>query len=152
MRVFVGGNVDSHCGPCKGIFAHTVLTLKADGEGMAPHKVQCRTCRGLHSFRLKPVSKGKGGSKAATVEATPFVARDYRREKWMDACLNGQAPQTYKVGATYQIGALIGHPNLGLGSVVSRSADRIWILFESGEKQLIVSKGAPAPIVLPPLP
>ena len=47
-----GGNVDSWCGKCKLILAHTIEALVGD----KPARVHCNTCKAQHSY--KPYEPG----------------------------------------------------------------------------------------------
>ena len=48
-----GGNVDSWCGKCKMMLAHTIETLVGD----KPARVQCNTCKSQHAYKAQVPDK-----------------------------------------------------------------------------------------------
>src|SRR5438876_4707928 len=45
-----GGNVDSWCGKCKLVLAHTIEAMVGD----KPVRVHCNTCKSQHSYKPNP--------------------------------------------------------------------------------------------------
>ena len=63
-----GGNVDSWCGKCKMLLAHTIEAMVGD----RPARVHCNTCKSPHGY--KPHAPGEAGT-APRAPAKPRSTR-----------------------------------------------------------------------------
>lgn len=120
----IGDRVDSYCGRCKMMLAHTVEAI----EGGKIKKCHCNTCGAQHAFRPKPpkrIGSGPGG-----FESTDF-----------DKLVKGQDPDKAKKYATserFQPTELIKHASFGMGIVLAcKESNKIEVLFEDGAKTLV---------------
>jgi hypothetical protein len=124
----VGGDVDSFCGKCKLMLAHTVLAM----VGKSVARVRCNTCGTDHAFRRAP------GTSAATTARSP--ARPTRTVVSFAAQIEARGAETarsYSPRATFQVDELIAHPMFGLGIVRAVRQDKVDVAFKTAEKTLI---------------
>jgi hypothetical protein len=129
----VGGDVDSFCGKCKFVLAHTVLAM----VGKTIARVRCNTCGTDHAFRRAP-----GGSPAAPTRTN---TRPTRVVVSFAAQIEARGPSTaraYTPSATFQVDELIAHPTFGLGIVRAVRRDKVDVAFKAAERTLI--HGRPA--------
>jgi hypothetical protein len=124
----VGGEVDSFCGKCKMLLAHTVLAMVAKSIA----RVRCNTCGTDHAFRRAPgtaaVAPARSTSRAARV-VLGFAAQIEAR-----GATNARA---YNPQATFQVDELIAHPTFGLGIVQAVRRDKVDVAFKATERTLI---------------
>src|SRR5438132_6192635 len=68
----VGGSIDSWCGKCKMVLAHTIEAM----VGEKPARVTCNTCKSQHTYKAQAPGTGTRRS-AATPKtgATPRTGR-----------------------------------------------------------------------------
>ena len=122
----IGGTIDSWCGKCKLILAHTIEAM----VGTRPARVHCNTCNSQHSY--KPSEPGKTVPRSQT--AKPRVSR-------YQGLLNGSNPdkaKAYSPKEKYQSGDVLKHPSFGIGVTTAvKDETKIEVLFESGSKLLV---------------
>ena len=133
----LGDTVDSWCGACKLILAHTIDAMDAD----TPERVHCNTCKAKHKYR--PYKPGEGPKKvrprkaAAPGQSKPRKARasDYQK------LLNGKdlsLAKRYSTSNRYAVDDVVDHPSFGIGVTTTvKDGDKIEIVFETGMKTLI---------------
>jgi hypothetical protein len=125
----VGQDLDAWCNKCKLELAHVVVSLNATGR---PHRVECKTCRDVHAYRLEAPTPGRAQS-----SSTPRKT-DYERGL-RDRDLSEAVP--YDTRRTYAVDDLIRHKTLGVGLVTASRADqKIEVLFPDGPKLLICGR------------
>jgi hypothetical protein len=125
-RVEPGGTIDSWCGKCKMMLAHTIEAMM----GNKPARVHCNTCQSQHAFKASeptkraPRAPGTGGSRP--VRYKTLIAG------------SSAAAKTYSPKETYQEGDVVQHPTFGVGVTTAvKDASKIEVLFESGAKVLV---------------
>jgi hypothetical protein len=125
-----GDNIDSWCGKCKMMLAHTIEAM----IGRKPARVSCNTCRSQHSYKANP--PGEGSRKAPG--SAPSTRRSANRYQSLLKA-NGEAvAKLYSPGSRYELGDVLEHPTFGRGVATAvRDATKIEVLFESGSKTLI---------------
>src|SRR6266566_4085945 len=99
----LGGTIDSWCGKCKLILAHTIEAM----VGNKPARVHCNTCNSQHSY--KPSEPGKSASRQQS--GKPRASR-------YQGLLNGsrtETPKPYSPKEKYQSGDVLKHPTFGVG-------------------------------------
>ena len=129
----VGGEVDSLCGKCKMVLAHTVLAM----VGSSVARVRCNTCGSDHAFRRTP---------GAAAPARRTTARPDRVVLGFEAQIQARGVETaraYSPRATFQVDELISHPTFGLGIVRAVRQDKVDVAFKAAERTLIHGR-APA--------
>src|SRR5262249_14578619 len=132
-----GSNIDSWCGKCKLMLAHTIEAM----VGNKPARVHCNTCRSQHAYRAQPpgetlrrAASGEPGDGAIPRTRTP-------RKNRYQTLLNGSASRpakVYSIKEKYQAGDLLEHPIFGRGVATAvKDETKIEVLFESGSKTLV---------------
>jgi hypothetical protein len=129
----VGGEVDSLCGKCKMVLAHTVLAM----VGSSIARVRCNTCGSDHAFRR---TAGTAVPARRTIPRRDRVVLDF--EAQIQARGVGTA-RDYSPRATFQVDELISHPTFGLGIVRAVRRDKVDVAFKAAERTLIHGR-APA--------
>src|SRR5215472_1031116 len=120
-----GGTIDSWCGKCKLVLAHTIEAM----VGNKPARVHCNTCRAQHSY--KPHEPVKAGSQ-------PAKPRTSRYKALLNAHETPAAAKHYSPQEIYEPGDVLQHPSFGLGVTTAvKEGSKIEVLFEAGSKLLI---------------
>ena len=127
----VGGEVDSFCGKCKMVLAHTVLAM----VGAAVARVRCNTCGSDHAFRRTP-----GAAVPARTGTRP--ARVVLGFEEQIQARGAATAREYSPRATFAVDELISHPIFGLGIVRAVRRDKVDVAFKAAERTLI--HGRPA--------
>src|SRR5213596_673008 len=96
----LGGTIDSWCGKCKMILAHTIEAMVGD----KPARVHCNTCNSQHAY--KPSEPGKS-------VAQPGKPRASRYQGLLKGS-NGATPKPYSPTGKYQTGDVLNHPSFGI--------------------------------------
>src|SRR5450755_4050780 len=104
----VGGDVDSFCGKCKFVLAHTVLAM----VGKTVARVRCNTCGTDHAFRKAPGTAGVPAVRSTTRSAKVVVGFAAQIE-----ARGAGTARAYSPRATFKVDELIDHPTFGLGIV-----------------------------------
>lgn len=131
-----GGTIDSWCGKCKLMLAHTIEAMVGD----KPARVNCNTCKSQHSYKANPPgatrrAPKREGDAAPTPRASRSAANRYQTLlKASDAA----AAKAYSPKDTYEAGDILEHPTFGRGVTTAvKDATKIEVLFESGSKTLV---------------
>lgn len=120
-----GGTIDSWCGKCKLILAHTIEAL----VGTKPARVHCNTCNSQHAY--KPAEPGK------SARAQTSKPRAGRYEGLLKGS-NTETAKTYSPKEKYQSGDVLKHPTFGVGVTTAvKDESKIEVLFEGGSKLLV---------------
>jgi hypothetical protein len=129
-----GSNIDSWCGKCKMVLAHTIEAMVGD----KPARVHCNTCKSQHTYRANAPGSSKLGEReasAAPARQTKGRATRYQlllREK------SAAVPKAYSPQDKYEAGDVVDHAMFGRGvTMVVKDGSKIEVLFESGPKTLI---------------
>jgi hypothetical protein len=125
-----GDTIDSWCGKCKRILAHTIEALVQN----KPARVSCNTCRAQHGYKAdSPKTTQKPTSGVSS--SKPAKARVSRYEALLK---DGVKVMTYSISEKYQEGDVVQHATFGRGAVTEiKDGNKIEVLFESGTKTLI---------------
>jgi hypothetical protein len=125
-----GDNIDSWCGKCKMMLAHTIEAM----VGKKPARVSCNTCRTQHAYKANP----PGESTKKVPGAAPSVRRTANKYQSLLKA-NGEAvAKAYSQASKYELGDVLEHPTFGRGVATAiRDATKIEVLFETGSKTLI---------------
>jgi hypothetical protein len=120
-----GGTIDSWCGKCKMMLAHTIEAL----VGTKPVRVHCNTCGSQHSYKAaEPVTKA--------VRAPSSKPRAKRYEGLIKE--SNSTPKNYSPKDKYQSGDVLKHPTFGVGVTTAvKDESKIEVLFEGGSKVLV---------------
>ena len=123
----VGGNVDSWCGKCKMMLAHTIEAL----VGEKPARVSCNTCRSQHAYKAQPPGEGKAGTTRSPKRAA---------NKYQSLLKAGESAvaKNYSPSSKYELGDVLEHPTFGRGVATAvKDGAKIEVLFETGSKTLV---------------
>lgn len=119
-----GGTIDSWCGKCKMILAHTIEAM----VGSKPARVHCNTCQSQHAYRAS-----EPGKTAPRTGGTRGV-----RYKTLLGNSNPATAKAYSPKDTYRAGDVLQHPMFGVGVTTSvKDVTKIEVLFEAGPKLLV---------------
>lgn len=138
-QLSAGKEILSHCGKCQLKLAHVIMSMK---DSLTPHKVQCKTCNSVHSYRAQAAGTAARGTSSKTKSRAPVQTRS-AQELWNEAMrTNGHKnKKSYSIKAKFQVGDVISHPSFGEGLVQANlSNDRIEVLFQSDIKNLVHGK------------
>ena len=132
-----GDTVDSWCGACKVILAHTIDAMDED----SPARVHCDTCNAKHKYR--PHKPGEGPKKVRQRKAAVPGGAKPRKPRASDyqKLLTGKdvsLAKRYSQTERYLLNDVVDHPTFGVGVTTTiKDGDKIEIVFESGMKTLI---------------
>src|SRR5688500_18865721 len=130
--VKVGGNVDSWCGKCNLMLAHTIEAMVGD----KPARVHCNTCGAQHNH--KPYKPGEARRQVREREERgprspqPGHARASHYHELLKG-KNMALAKRYSPKDTFAPGDVVEHPTFGLGVATAlKDATKIEVLFEDG--------------------
>jgi hypothetical protein len=121
----LGSNIDSWCGKCKMLLAHTIEAMVGD----KPKRVMCNTCKSQHAYKAQ----------AAKTSSTPRVGKSAasKHQSALKASSTAVA-KTYSQTSKYEAGDILDHLTLGRGVTIAvKEGSKIEVLFESGVKTLV---------------
>ena len=132
-----GGSIDSWCGKCKLVLAHTIEAM----VGEKPARVHCNTCKAQHTYRPYPPGGGprqtrqrEAGATAGTQPARPRASRYQALLKGKDTA----AARSYSSKDRYSPGDVMEHPSFGFGVATAiKDETKVEVLFEGGSKVLV---------------
>src|SRR5436190_4368870 len=82
----LGGNIDSWCGKCKLVLAHTIEAMVGD----KPARVHCNTCGSQHSYKPNPPGTATRKSAPRDPAAGPPVRVSKGRTSRYQSLLNAK--------------------------------------------------------------
>lgn len=129
--IAIGKDIDSYCGKCKLVLAHTIETV-VDGK---VKRVHCNTCQAQHIYRPNPPgTRKKAASSRTSPSAPPTTPAEYEEllKKYDTARAKPYAPAS-------QFGErdLLKHSVFGIGIVTVRRGDKIDVLFADRTRTLV---------------
>src|SRR5256712_11341231 len=102
----VGGSIDSWCGKCKLVLAHTIEAMVGD----KPARVHCNTCNSQHSYKPKPPGTREARTGAPRPPGKTRATRYQSLLKDKDS-----VGKTYSQSERYEPGDVLEHPTFGRG-------------------------------------
>jgi hypothetical protein len=135
MMLKAGGNIDSWCGTCKMMLAHTIEAM----VGEKPARVHCNTCNAQHGYKARKPGETTRKPRVAKAGEAPRVAKP-RANKYQTLLNSKDAALTrrYSPSEKYALGEVMEHPSFGVGVVTAiKDGTKIEILFEGGMKLLV---------------
>ncbi len=160
-RYRAGEDIVAHCGRCKMDLLHVI---HAEVEGR-PARVECKTCRAIHSYRAPksgvhksdappPARAGSSGgsSSSGSSRSSSGSARTTTRKvsgptpaDLYQAAIEGvdlSEPRAYRMTERFEEGEVINHMTFGVGLVTKIPGEqKMEAIFESGTKLLVHNKG-----------
>ena len=125
-----GGNVDSWCGKCKMMLAHTIEAMVGD----KPARVHCNTCKAQHTYKANPPKVAAAGGAARSTSAKPRTTKYQSLLKGKDMAV----ARAYSIKERYEAGDVLQHPTFGTGVATAvKDITKVEVLFESGPKVLV---------------
>src|SRR5436190_8869295 len=91
----LGGTIDSWCGTCKMILAHTIEAMKGD----KPARVHCNTCNAQHGYKAN-----KPGTTTRTSKPRPTQYQKLLGSK------DVAKARPYSIKDSYAEGDVVSHP------------------------------------------
>lgn len=132
----VGGNVDSWCGKCKLVLAHTIEAM-LKGK---PKRVQCNTCSAQHVYKQYEPGKAPKKKKASAARKPGDGVRASDYAKYMEGRDRSSA-RRYSMKSAFTVGEVVEHLKFGTGVTTLRKGQhKIEILFPDGPRILIHSQ------------
>ncbi len=133
----VGGNVDSWCGPCKMMLAHTIEAV----VGAQPARVHCNTCKAQHNYKGFPPGEAPKQVRAKAARGGraggPGVAKASHYHELLKS-KNMALGKRYSPKDRYVPGDVVEHPSFGIGVATAiKDGIKIEVLFEDGPKVLM---------------
>lgn len=129
----LGGNIDSWCGKCKMMLAHTIEAMVGDKVT----RVNCNTCKSSHAYKAAAPKTGTRTAKTGTTRVGS--AKSYQA---LMKSAETVAAKTYSPNNKYEAGDVLEHFTLGRGVTTAvKEGAKIEVLFESGLKTLIHARG-----------
>lgn len=120
-RIEVGGSIDSWCGKCKRILAHTIEAMVGD----KPARVHCNTCNAQHTYKAD-----EPGS--SIVRKRKPAGFDIKK------AASTAVPRPYSTHDRYAPGDVVQHAVFGLGVAIAvKDGNKVEVRFEKGPKLLI---------------
>jgi hypothetical protein len=121
----LGSNIDSWCGKCKMVLAHTIEAMVGD----KPTRVICNTCKSQHAYKAQ----------APKTSSTPRVGKSAANKYQSALKASGTAvAKTYAPTGKYEAGDILDHRTLGRGVTTAvKEGAKIEVLFECGLKTLV---------------
>src|SRR5262245_12233886 len=134
LNIKPGSNIDSWCGKCKLMLAHTIEAVVGD----KPARVSCNTCKSQHSYKANPPGSSRATSKRqAGGGATERVRSGSNRYESLLKAKSASVVKAYSLTTKYEARDVLEHPTFGRGVVTAvKDATKIEVLFESGSKTL----------------
>ena len=122
-----GGIIDSWCGKCKMLLAHTIDAMVGD----KPARVTCNTCKSQHNYKAQAP-----GTRTA-VKTTRSPKRTPGYQSLMKA-KEASVARVYSSTTTFVLGDFVDHPTFGRGVATAvKDGAKIEVLFDIGSKTLI---------------
>jgi hypothetical protein len=135
-----GQEIDAYCTRCKLDLTHKIVAV----VGNKPVKVECRTCYGIHNFRLP---RSAPAPAATTPRATPRARESSSVVRSARTAAETAPPltppdhahiQLYKPADRFAVGSWISHKTFGLGVVLRElSPTKVEVRFDSDTKVLV---------------
>lgn len=124
----VGGTIDSWCGKCKLVLAHTIEAMVGD----KPARVHCNTCNAQHTYKVQQPAASSSAS-----ESRPAKTRTSRHRGLLKGKDTAQA-RAYSSTERYAPGDVMQHAVFGIGVATAvKDGTKVEVLFESGSKILV---------------
>lgn len=130
----VAKSVHLFCKKCDTDRFHTVVAHKTATSA----KVQCEVCKSSKTFSIK--AKKASAAKKTTTRTRSKKASS--QNMWMDLQQQHgtEGAIRYNIKIVFDSNGIIDHPKFGLGYITEVLPDRIHVVFEDGEKDLIHSR------------
>lgn len=131
-----GGSIDSWCGKCKLMLAHTIESMVGD----KPARVHCNTCKAQHRYRPnEPGASSRQGPQREAGSGTGPTPK--MRTSRYQSLLKGKdmaVAKPYSSKDRYEPGDVVEHPSFGVGVTTAiKDGTKIEVMFETGLKVLV---------------
>ena len=132
------GSIDSWCGKCKLVLAHTIKAMVGD----KPARVQCNTCKALHAYSAQqPAAPIRQTPQQDPSDASKSKAAKQPGSNRHRLLLKGKdtaRTRPYSSSERYSPGDVMHHAVFGLGvATLVKDGTKVQVLFECGSKLLI---------------
>ena len=131
------GSIDSWCGKCKLVLAHTIKAMVDD----KPARVRCNTCKAQHTYRAQQPAASKRQTRQHEASGAPESRAGKPGSSRHRLLLKGKdtaGTKAYSSSERYSPGDVMQHAIFGLGiATVVKDGTKVEVLFECGSKLLI---------------
>jgi hypothetical protein len=130
-----GGTIDSWCGKCKLLLAHTIEAM----VGNKPARVHCNTCNAQHTYKAYKPGEAPGARKRESVDGQAPPSPKVRASRYQSLLKkNPGTAKIYSIKDRYAPGDVLDHPSFGCGVATAvKDGTKIEVLFEAGSKVLV---------------
>ncbi|EQC44121.1 hypothetical protein [Bacteriovorax sp. DB6_IX] len=136
-KLGVGKEIVTYCSKCKLELAHIIVAMR---DEVTPYKVQCKTCKSTHAFKIK---KAATATRKKSTTRKPRVSAEQKIMNLWDEAKSKQTEDAapYSIRTKFEIGQFIDHPKFGEG-VVDKHIDnnKIEVVFQKDIRVLIHNK------------
>lgn len=131
----VASNFYTFCKKCDEDRYHVVLAHKTALSA----SIQCEVCKGKKTYKITEEAKktrrtARTASKSGSTRGKNSHAQQYADHKEKIGVDNAAG---YKMTQKYDSDMAIDHPKFGIGFITAAAANKISVLFEDTERQLI---------------
>jgi hypothetical protein len=128
------GSIDSWCGKCKLVLAHTIKAMVGD----KPARVQCNTCKALHTYRAQQPPASTRQHEASSASKPQAAKPGSSRHRLLLKGKDTARTKAYSSSERYAPGDVMHHAVFGLGvATLVKDGTKVQVLFECGSKLLI---------------
>jgi hypothetical protein len=126
-----GDDVDSWCGVCKRILAHTIEAMVEE----TPARLICNTCKAKHKYKPnEPGTRKRAAAGTGTKTRKPRVNQYEKLLEGQDMSL----AKVYSTSDSYVEGDVLNHKNFGVGFTTTvKAGSKIEVIFQDGMKTLV---------------
>src|SRR5438094_5919082 len=103
-----GGTIDSWCGKCKLVLAHTIEAMVGD----KPARVHCNTCKSQHAYKPNPPSPPRKARPREAGDVSPAPPTRTRATRYQTLLKDKSAAtaKAYSPKEQYEPGDVLEHP------------------------------------------
>jgi hypothetical protein len=132
----VASNFHTDCKKCGQERYHKVLAHTSSTAA----KVECEVCHSKKTYKLNEGnSVAKAAKKAPKKRTKGPSAGEIQNAKFKELLekIGDTKPQPYRMASVYSVDAKIEHPKFGVGFVAMSFPDKIEVVFEDVNRQLV---------------
>ena len=132
-----GEDIDSWCGRCKRILAHTIEALIGD----KPARVHSNTCKAQHGYKATQPGGSPRQPRPTETDGSPAPRPARTQANRYQQLLKGKdkaVARSYSSKDKYFPGDVMEHPSFGVGVATAiKDGTKVEVLFENGPKVLV---------------
>ena len=130
----IGSDIDSWCGTCQLVLAHTIEAMVGD----KPARVHCNTCKSQHSYNPTPPDSAPRQRDALKGQTRPPARARANRYQALLREKDSAVAKPYSPKDKYEPGDVLEHATFGRGVATAvKDGSKIEVLFQTGSKTLV---------------